>query len=295
MTPAVSIDMTADIDTSLDTVVSTPSSKLAPQSATTATPTTITTPLHRTLLLSPPSLSSHPLRLNAVLEAHDRSATDIQMLDRLALGLVSLPSFTYDLVLVLTDADGTRAESQSLLDRRMFSAIAAALKPGAVLRAQDDGFFGESVAAEETREAILAGLVVEGGVARKPMPETGVSVPLRRSKPQGGPVATTLAVGTGVEELNANGKRANANGNGEHVSAATPAGVGFVDFTDDLDAAPEIDSDDELIDEDTLLDEADLARPVVQRTYTTSNLDPQALYHPSPNFPPSYSYLSQQP
>ena len=45
-----------------------------------------------------------------------------------------------------------------------------------------------------------------------------------------------------------------------------PAGVGFVDFSDDL-GQPEVDSDDELIDEDTLLDEDDLKRHVKIRKY----------------------------
>ena len=45
----------------------------------------------RSLLLSPPSLSSHPEKLDNVVAAHDRNATDIQMLDRLSLSLVSLP------------------------------------------------------------------------------------------------------------------------------------------------------------------------------------------------------------
>ena len=43
-----------------------------------------------------------------------------------------------------------------------------------------------------------------------------------------------------------------------------PAGVGYVDFSDDF-GTPEVEDDDDLIDEDTLLDEEDLKRPVVQR------------------------------
>ena len=91
----------------------------------------------RTLLLSPPSLSSHPEKLNNVIESHDRNATDMQMLDRLSLGLVSLPESTYDLILVLTDADGTRKESQNLLSRDMLALLIKTLRPGGRLRSQD--------------------------------------------------------------------------------------------------------------------------------------------------------------
>lgn len=56
------------------------------------------------------------------------------------------------------------------------------------------------------------------------------------------------------------------------VEPPKPAGVGFVDFSDDLDEIvtgednyEDGDDDDDLIDEDTLLDEDDLARPINQR------------------------------
>lgn len=50
-----------------------------------------------------------------------------------------------------------------------------------------------------------------------------------------------------------------------------PAGVGFIDFSDDLNSESVQDnnsrSDDEFIDEDTLLGDDDLGRPIVQRKY----------------------------
>lgn len=214
----------------------------------------------RTLLLSPPSLSSHPERLNDVLAAHDRSATDIQMLDRLSLSLVSLPEATYDIILILTDVDETRRESRRLLSKDLLGAITKALKPGGKLRSQDGKFATEDE--QERREAILAGLVMEGQAMMKPNYASTESVPLRlgRRKNAGGAAAVTSAVGTGAVSLNLNGKRKNG-----PSESAKPAGVGFVDFSDDLDA-PEVDgSDDDLIDEDTLLDEEDMRRDVIQR------------------------------
>src|SRR5437762_4457142 len=80
----------------------------------------------RTLLLSPPSISSHPEVLSAVVTNYDRSVTDLQMLDRLSLGLVTLPEATFDLVLILTDADGSRTESLKLLTRDIFAKITRA-------------------------------------------------------------------------------------------------------------------------------------------------------------------------
>lgn len=218
--------------------------------------------LPRTLLLSPPSLSSHPEKLDNVFAAHDRNTTDIQMLDRLSLSLVTLPESTYDIILILTDADNTRVESKKLLSGDLLLPIVKSLKPGGKIRSQD-GTFATSDA-EERREAIFAGLMVEGGGdVTKPNYEATQSVPLRfgKNKSEGGAAALTCAAGTGAVSLNLNGKRKNG-----PPDATQPAGVVFVDFTDDF-GDPEIDNDDdELIDEDTLLDEEDLKRPVVQRT-----------------------------
>ena len=213
----------------------------------------------RTLLLSPPSLSSHPEKLDKIVAAHDRIATDIQMLDRLSLSLVSLPDATYDLILILADADSTRSESHNLLNRDVLSRIAQSLKPGGKLQSQDGKFATED--AEERREAIFAGLVVEGTDMMKPKYEATQSVPLRfgNKKHEGAAAAFTSPAGTGAVSLNLNGKRKNG-----PPDNTQPAGIGFVDFSDDF-GAPEEDDDDDLIDEDTLLDEDDLSRPIVQR------------------------------
>ena len=214
----------------------------------------------RTLLLSPPSLSSHPERLNDIVAAHDRSATDIQMLDRLSLSLVSLPESTYDIILLLTDADNTRAESNKLLSESLLSKIVKALKPGGKLRSQDGRYAVDDK--QERADAIFAGLIMEGSDLVRPNYESTASVPLRfgKAKSNGGPAATTSAVGTGAVSLNINGKRKNG-----LSETKQPAGVGFVDSFEDLEPQDADGSDDELIDENTLLDEEDLKQAIVQR------------------------------
>ena len=216
----------------------------------------------RTLLLSPPSLSSHPEKLNNVIESHDRNTTDMQMLDRLSLGLVSLPESTYDLILVLTDADGTRKESQNLLSRDMLALLIKTLRPGGRLRSQD-GQLGAS-AGPERNEVILAGLVYEDGKGFcKPDYGAYGSVPLKFGKAKGVAQAAGGLNPTNGDyiSLPLSSKRKSGD-----MASNAPAGVGFVDFSDDL-GQPEVDSDDELIDEDALLDEDDLKRHVKIRKY----------------------------
>ncbi|KAI9835557.1 MAG: hypothetical protein M1819_002008 [Sarea resinae] len=225
----------------------------------------------RTLLLSPPSISSHPEALQNILQAHNRTFTDLQMLDRLSLGLVSLPDSTYEIIMILTDADGTRSESQRLLGRDVLACLVRALKPGGRVCSQDGSFAAAD--GPEKREAILAGLVAasEGGAMMKPDHSATQSVPLRFGRKKGGdnstakPIAnTTNGVGNGTVPLALNGKRKPGN-----EDIVRPAGVGFVDFSDDfgdpmVEGEEGDDDDDELIDEDTLLNEEDLARPIIQ-------------------------------
>ncbi|KAL1612277.1 electron carrier [Paraconiothyrium brasiliense] len=210
----------------------------------------------RTLLLAGPSIAAHPEVLDKVYEIHDRSSADLQMLDRLAAGLVQLPSSTYDVVLLLTDADGTTRESHKLLDRDVMNKVVGALKAGGLLKSQD-GVFGAAGGAEKT-EAILAGLVDGTDGMMKPEQVESVSIPLKLRK------KTNDANGVnGTAPLNVNGKREQAP-SVQPVQPAQPFGVGFVDFSDDLDAEIIIGEDDDLIDEDDLITEEDMARPIIQ-------------------------------
>lgn len=198
----------------------------------------------RTLLLAPPSIASHEDRLSALFAIHPRSSTDLQMLDRLAAGLVNLPTKTYDLILVVTDPDGSRRSEAAahLASRAIWAKLVPALKAGATLRSED-GSLGQGSSAEE-REAVLAGLVVKGdGDGFTKVEYEDEVVPLRfglkkKIAPAPAPVPKPVV--------------------------AAPAGVGFIDFSDDLDLDAEDDDDDELVDEDTLLTEADMRRPIQQ-------------------------------
>ncbi|GES66766.1 Fe-S cluster assembly protein dre2 [Aspergillus terreus] len=197
MTPVpVSVDTTADFAAS-------PPTKTAPSSST------------RTLLLAPPSIAAHEEKLRDIFVTFDRASTDLQMLDRLSAGFVSLPAATYDLVLVLTDTDSARrAEALQLLSRDVYSALVPSMKGGAKLQLQD-GTWNSA----EGLEAILAGLVEKDGAFEKPAYQEA-AVPLRLG-----------------------GKKKKAPAPTEQPPVAT--GVGFVDGNDEL-----IDEDDLLSDDD---------------------------------------------
>lgn len=227
-------------------------------------------PSSRTLLLAPPSISSHPEALDRIFAAHDRNATDIQMLDRLAMGLVSLPEATYDLVLLLTDVEGSRAESGRLLDRNVMSKLVQALKAGGRFKSQD-GQFASAPGPEQT-EAILAGLMSDGteGMVKPAAAQQTVSLSFGKKKANAAavPANAVEAANTGAVPL-ANGKRKTM-----ADDKPAPAGVGFIDFSDDLDMDYEDDDyipskeellADESIDPDTLLTEEDRQKPIIIR------------------------------
>lgn len=210
------------------------------------------------------------------------------MLDRLSLSLVTLPESAYSAVLILSDADGSRTESQSLLqaNRMLLAQIIRALIPGGCLRSQD-GLF-PLPGSLEMKEAVLAGLVVsrrEGGSEgtgsgmTKPNHEASQAVPLRLGPKKinasngvsNGIVAPQTKI-TDKVSLNRSPKRVNG-ATKSHPQMLT--GVGFVDFSDDLDDTPveqaaDSGSDDELIDEDTLLSDVDLSRPSAPRMLLTT-------------------------
>ena len=241
MAPAVTIDLSSDFGTPDPGAVK-------PILAT------------RTLLLAPPSISSHPEALDRIFEAHDRNVTDIQMIDRLALGLVSLPVSTYDVILLLSDYSGARNESQRLLDKDLMTRIVHALKIGGRLKNQD-GSLGKNDSPEKT-EAILAGLISDGSDGMLKQDPASTSVPLKLGKRK----ANTAAVPSSTSERgDTPSVTTGANGNHplELGSNGTLAGVGFVD--DGFDFDDDFDGPDELVDEDSLLTEEDYKRPTYQR------------------------------
>ncbi|KAK6439450.1 electron carrier [Oleoguttula sp. CCFEE 5521] len=250
MAPSVLLDNSSDFNM--------PSSNAAPQ---------------RTLLLAPPSVAAHPEALNRILEAHDRKATDIQMLDRLALGLVALPEATYDLVLLLTNVDG-KVQGEAQLDREAVSKLVRSLREGGVLKPQSG-----ALEAQDRTELILGGLVEsEGGAMMKVKPAGEQTVKLSFG---GRRKADAAAVPANAAEAASTAKRKSEGISGEHASGngvmkATPAGVGFIDTSDDLDMDYDEDEDDDMeipsneeleraekIDPDSLLTEEDRRKPLV--------------------------------
>ncbi|EEU45513.1 uncharacterized protein NECHADRAFT_40847 [Fusarium vanettenii 77-13-4] len=204
-------------------------------------------PPKRTLLLAPPTLASHSSALSSVLADYDRSVTDLQMLDRLSAGLVKLPSSTYDRVLILADASFMLGESLALMNRAVLGPVAEALKPNGRLQSQDGNSLEESTL---SKEAVLAGLVASRGGFEKPdYGDNEGAVTLKfglKKKNQPAPLAD------GSVPLNFKKKKPVEV---KPVVPVVPAGVGFIDLSDDLD-------DDDLIDEDTLMTEEDLLRPI---------------------------------
>lgn len=141
------------------------------------------------------------------------------------------------------------------------NSVVSALKVGGILRGQNGALEGS-----EKTEAILAGLSESPDGMVKEEQDEVVSIPLKfgKKKTNGvngtkGVVGTNGTINTdGSVPLNMNGKR-------DQPEPVKPAGVGFVDFSDDLDDPIITGEDDDLIDEDDLITEEDMARPVIQR------------------------------
>ncbi|KAJ5858794.1 hypothetical protein N7534_004071 [Penicillium rubens] len=188
----------------------------------------------RTLLLAPPSIATQEDKLRDLFSTFDRSTTDLQMLDRLSAGVVSLPATTYDLVLILTDTDGTRrSEALQLLTRNVYTTLVPAMKAGAKLQTQDS-----ALNASDAMEAVLAGLVQSDNGFEKPNFEPSAAIPLKFGlKKKNKPTPTAVpSIPTGF---------------------AAPMGIDSPVTNHDRD------EDDELINEDTLLSEEDLTRPIM--------------------------------
>ena len=173
----------------------------------------------------------------------------MQMLDRLALSLVSLPESTYDLILILSDVDGSSTTSHTLFSQDVFRRLFLSLKAGGKIQTQSGRLmFPDHV----HKEAVFAGFVVGDETLTKPGELDTQPVPLRLGKKQGAK-AMTNAAGTGAVTLNSNGEKLSILGTSPRLN-----GVGYMN-------GDEEDSDEELIDENTLLCEEDMKRPIVQR------------------------------
>lgn len=196
----------------------------------------------RTLLLAPPSIATQEDKLRTLFSTFPRATTDLQMLDRLSAGIVTLPSNSYDLVLVVTDSDGSRrSEALKLLTRDVYTTLVPAMKAGAKLQTQD-----KALDASEAMEAILAGLVQTGNGFEKPNFEQATAVPLKfgLNKKKVAPAPTP--------------------------APAPPAAIPVTGFTTNgVNASnhDRDDDDDELINEDSLIDEEDFTRPIMPRTF----------------------------
>jgi hypothetical protein len=216
----------------------------------------------QTLLLSPPSLSSQPGKLNETLQSYNRNATDLQMLDRLALGLASLPDSTYSSIVILAGGDNSFSESLKLINRQTFNQIIKSLRRGGYIYGQD----AVSGVAFDHNEAILAGLInVDNGKYVKPDIEEIQAVPLRLGRKHNHAGAPPSLEESAAEHPFPLGV----------FEGKTPSGddrvtvAGSQKFPENIVSAATMDnnevSDDELINEDNLLDDSELSAPIIQR------------------------------
>nr|A1CQP0.2 RecName: Full=Fe-S cluster assembly protein dre2; AltName: Full=Anamorsin homolog [Aspergillus clavatus NRRL 1] len=205
----------------------------------------------RTLLLSPPSLSSQPERLNGILQSYDRKTTDLQMLDRLILGVVNLPDAAYSRIIILAGEEDSISESSKLTTRETFSHIARSLQKGGYICSQHE----QQGQAFDHNEAVLVGLIpTDNGKFVKPDIEDMRAVPLRLGRKKhdktissnlAEPVRNHQASPTVAQDQAEDGFRYSS---GRNIVTASAHET----------------SDNEIIDEEDLLDGSELAAPIIQ-------------------------------
>ena len=105
----------------------------------------------KTLLLASPSVATKEDTIKHLFIKYGRPSTDLQMLDRINDGLVTLPTAIYDLVVTVKD----QSDAPHLLTRHVFATLVPAMRVGCKLQTDD----GMPLHDSETREAILSGLV----------------------------------------------------------------------------------------------------------------------------------------
>ena len=105
----------------------------------------------KTLLLASPSVATKEDTIKHLFTKYGRSSTDLQMLDRMNDGLVTLPTAIYDLVVTVKD----QSDAPHLLTRHVFATLVPAMRVGCKLQTED----GMPLYDSEITEAILSGLV----------------------------------------------------------------------------------------------------------------------------------------
>jgi hypothetical protein len=136
-----------------------------------------------------------------------------------------------------------------------------ALVAGGRFKSQD-GKFGTIPGIDKT-EAILAGLILN---------DSGDGMMKQSDAGGNGVVMLNFGKKKKANQTNADGSVQLGGKRKAEQEQAQPAGVGFVDFGDDLDIPIITGEDDELIDEDDLLTEEDMKHGVIQRRFSSQDL-----------------------
>jgi len=161
------------------------------------------------------------------------------MLDRLALNLASLPQDTYSTVLLLADRENA---TEVYMNKNILEKVLASMTTGAKWRNLHDKEW-----VKDRVSAVMVGFLVEddesGTVLAKPELGATAAVPLRLKRKNGGTTMPVVPKPVVIQPM---------------VAPKVANGVGFIDFSDDLN------DEDEFIDEDELMADHDLASPIQQ-------------------------------